>query len=175
MYLPRFTIGLFFVLSALSNDTGCSSSSHQGTIEVLVSDHPDAVGDFSPFEVELASVDLHPAGEPFKTGWLQLQPLHEVVDLTEVVGADSVLVIRQSIPAGKYDAIRINAGEARGTLLDGGEIDLGNFSQVGRIKLSLANGQTVTLLVDLKLQTRLDHSGQGYGLPLGRTTRIPRP
>ena len=121
MNLSRFPIGLFFVLAAFSNDLGCSSSSHQGTIEILMSDHRDAIDDFSSFEVELSSIDLHRAGEPIETGWTELQPLLPQVDLTEVIGEDSVLVVQQTVPPGAYDAIRINASAVGGTLLDGEE------------------------------------------------------
>ena len=173
MNLRRFAIGLFFVLSAFSNDLGCSSSSHQGTIEILISDHRDAIDDFSSFEVELRSIEVHRAGEPVETGWLELQPLRPSIDLTEVIGEDSVLVIRQTIPAGSYDAIRINASDLRGKLLDGEQVALGSFSESARQEIALTDGQTATLLVDLKVQSRDDHPGQGYMLVLGNVTRIP--
>ena len=173
MKLRRFTIGFFFVLSVFSNDLGCSSNSHQGTIEILISDHRDAIDDFSSFEVELRSIELHRAGEPIETGWLELQPLRPLVDLTEVIGEDSVLAIRQTIPAGSYDAIRINASDVRGILLDGEEVALGSFSEAARQEVTLADGQTATLLVELKVQSRNDHPGQGYMLVLGNVTRIP--
>ena len=175
MKLRRFAIGFFFVLSAFSNDLGCSSSSHQGTIEILISDHRDAIDDFSSFEVELRSIELHRAGEPIETGWLELQPLQPLIDLTEVIGQDSVLAIQQAIPAGSYDAIRINASDVRGTLLDGEEVALGSFSEAARQEVALADEETATLLVDLKVQSRDDHPGQGYILVLGSTTRVPRP
>lgn len=175
MNLKRFAIGLLFMLSAFSNDLGCSSSSHQGTIEILISDHRDAIGDFSSFEVELSSIELHRAGEPIETGWLELQPLRPLVDLTEVIGEDSVLVIQQTIPAGSYDAIRINVSDIHGTLLSGEEVALGSFSEAARQEVALLDGQTATLLVDLKVQSRDDHPGQGYMLILGNVIRIPRP
>ena len=161
------------MLSAFSNDLGCTSSSHQGTIEILISDHRDAIDDFSSFDVELSSIELHRAGEPIETGWLELQPLQPIVDLTKVIGENSVVAIRQTIPAGSYDAIRINASEVVGTLLDGEEVALESFSEVARQEFGLANGQTATLLVDLKVQSRHDHPGHGYMLVLGNVVRIP--
>lgn len=172
MNLTRATFGILFVLFALSSDAGCSSSPRQGTIEVSVSDHRDAIDDFSSFEVELSSIDIHRVDEPMETGWLELQPLQRLVDLTEVIGEESVLVLRQSIPAGTYDAIRVNADEVRGVLLDGEPIALGSFSEAARQQLGVANGQTATLLVDLKVQSRHDHPGEGYVLLLGDITRI---
>ena len=169
------TVGIFLAVLAFSNIVGCSSGSRQGTIEVLVSDHRDAIGDFSTFEVAISSIDLHRADEPMDTGWLQLEPLRPLVDLTQVIEEDSVLVVRQSVPVGSYDAVRINAIDVRGTLLDGEEIALGSFSESARQEVTLANGQTATLLVDLKVQSRHDHPGQNYELLLGSTARIPAP
>ena len=93
-------------------------------------------------------------------------------DLTWLVGDTSLLIVRQPAAAQTYDAVRLVLSGAIGILNDGAEISFDEFSEVGRVEFELAVGETSTILIDLVVQSRLDHPGAGYLILLGETKQI---
>jgi len=152
--------------------TACSAGARTGTVEILLSDHREAIGDFARLTVEIDRLELHPATSAPDSGWVVLSPSIEQADLTQLVGEASLLIARQAVAAQTYDAIRLILSGANGILDDGAEIKFGEFSEAGRVEFELADGETATLLIDVVVQSRLDHSGEGYAIVLGETKQV---
>ena len=54
-----------------------------GRLQVWITDHREAIGDFASLPVTIAAVAIHPAGQPRREGWLRLLVPAPVVDLVE--------------------------------------------------------------------------------------------
>ncbi|MGH2620065.1 MAG: DUF4382 domain-containing protein [Anaerolineales bacterium] len=152
--------------------TACSGRAGVGTVEILLSDHREAIGDFDRLTVEIERLELHPASSPPDTGWLVLSPSIVQADLTQLVGDASLLIVTQAVAAQAYDGIRLVLSGAIGILNDGAEIKFDEFSEAGRVEFELADGGTSTLLIDLVVQSRLDHPGEGYLILLGDIKQV---
>ena len=144
----------------------CSRVPAVGTIEILLSDHREAIGDFERLTVEVERVDLHTAGSPTEQGWIELSPQVALVDLTQVVGEASLSILRQPVRAGSYDAVRLVLSGASGALKEGGEVQFGELSQADRIEFEVPGGGLASILLDLVVQSEDDHPGGSYEILL---------
>ena len=138
-------------------------------MEILLSDHREAIGDFARLTVEIDRLELHPASSPPESGWIVMSPVITGADLTQLIGEASLPIASRSVAAQRYNAVRLVLSGAIGILNDGAEIEFGEFSEAGRVEFELADGGRVTILIDLVVQSRLDHSGEGYLILLGET------
>jgi len=152
--------------------TACSGRAGVGTVEILLSDHREAIGDFGRLTVEIDRLELHPASSPPDTGWVVLNPSIAQADLTQLTRDSSLLIVRQAAAAQTYDAVRLVLSSAIGVLNDGAEVKFEEFSEAGRVEFELADGETSTILIDVIVQSRLDHSGEGYVIVLGETKQV---
>lgn len=150
----------------------CSALPGVGTVEIRLSDHREAIGDFARLTVEIDRLELHPASASPESGWIVLKPAITEADLTQLIGEASITVVRQAVAAESYDAVRLVLSGAIGILNDGAEIEFGEFSEAGRVEFELAEAGRVTILIDLVVQSRLDHPGEGYLILLGETQLV---
>jgi hypothetical protein len=149
--------------------TACSAPPGVGTVEIRLSDHREAIGDFARLTIEIDRLELHPASASPESGWIVLNPAITEADLTQLIGEASPPVVSQAVAAQSYDAVRLVLSGAIGILNDGAEIEFGEFSEAGRVEFELADAGRVTILIDLVVQSRLDHPGEGYLILLGET------
>ncbi|MGH2621427.1 MAG: DUF4382 domain-containing protein, partial [Anaerolineales bacterium] len=133
--------------------TACSGRTGVGTLEILLSDHREAIDDFDRLTVEIERLELHPASSPPETGWVVLSPSIVRADLTQLVGDASLLIVHQVVAAQTYDGVRLVLSGAVGVLNDGAEIKFDEFSEAGRVEFELADGGMSTLLIDLVVQS----------------------
>jgi hypothetical protein len=152
--------------------TACSAPPGVGTVEIRLSDHREAIGDFARLTVEIDRFELHPASASPESGWMVLKPAITEADLTQLIGEASLPVVSQAIAAQSYDAVRLVLSGAIGILNDGAEIEFGEFSEAGRVEFELAEAGRVTILIDLVVQSRLDHPGEDYLILLGETKPV---
>ena len=152
--------------------TTCSGRAGVGTVEIRLSDHREAIGDFGRLTVVIDRLELHPASSPPDTGWIVLIASVPQADLTQLVGDASLLIVRQAAAAQTYDAVRLVLSDAIGILNDGGEIQFDEFSEAGRVEFELVDGGTSTILIDVVVQSRQDHPGEGYLMLLGETQLV---
>jgi hypothetical protein len=157
---------LSFIFSLLTASIAAAGG-NQGTLEVRVKDHREAIGDFAHLNLKLEEILISPKpGLKFwQTGWKHLAPIISSVDLTRYVGKNSVRVFRGSIDAGSFDAIHLKLKEVSGVLNKSrrnGQIK----NLVGPIKLAFAvHAQGETLIVlDLVVLDMSDHPPQAYEL-----------
>lgn len=151
---------------------GCQSSagSATGTLEVRVSDHRVAIGDFERLDITITSVGLHPTNAPRTEGWLDFAPQTSTLDLTHYLDGREATILQTSIPAGDYNAVRLVVSGGTGQLKVGGTAFVEGFSQAAALQFTARPGQTTTLLLDLLVESADDHPGGGYSMNLLSTT-----
>jgi hypothetical protein len=134
-----------------------------GTVVVLVTDHRDAIDDFETAVVTIESIELHRRGAARDVGWTTVEGVAGAVDLTEYTA--SVYTLGQgSVPAGRYDAVRLQTGPIRGTLAvaAGAAVDVPFAPEAIALDLRVAAAATTELLIDITVNDVRDHPGEGY-------------
>lgn len=143
---------------------GAAEGVGQGTLEVRMTDHREAIGDFARLELVVGSLAIHAAGEPRRTGWLDLTPTASRLDLTQVTEGRHAVVFVGPAPARGYDAIRLQARLGEVTHRAGRPIRLkADLSPVFlRFRVEAASRTVATL--DVVLLDLSDHPERGYEL-----------
>lgn len=141
----------------------------QGTFEVRIKDHREAIDDFSRLLLEIDKVAISPKpGLRFwQTSWKELSPSPASVDLTKYVGKESAKIFRADIDAGAFDAFHLKIKSVDG-LLKKNQHSAPVKNTIGPVKLSFdiaARGETV-LVLDLTVIDFSDHPPRGYELKL---------
>jgi hypothetical protein len=135
-------------------------------VEVRISDHREAIGDFERLDITINSVGLHPATAPRTEGWLDFEPDTARVDLTQVVGGPTVTILQTNAPPGQYDAVRLVVASGQGVLKEGDTVWVPGFEAIARHPFVLPGGDTITLVLDVIVESKADHPGGGYEMNL---------
>ena len=138
-----------------------------GSLEIRVKDHREAIGDFSRLEIIVDTVRINPkAGAKFwQTGWKDLKPSLEKVDLTQYVGKRSVTIFRGKVSQGSFDGIHLKLKEIEGVLKKS-KSNAPIKDLLGPIRLAFSvyqKGETLIIL-DLVVTDMSDHPPRGYEL-----------
>jgi uncharacterized protein DUF4382 len=154
------TLLLFFAPPA-------SGSASQGTLEVRIKDHREAIGDFAKLMLNIDDILISPkTGLLFwQSGWKSLAAPSVPIELTKYVGKNSAPVFRGSIDAGSFEAIHLKLKEVNGVLKKN-QRRAQVKDLVGPIKLPFeirARGETIIVL-DLVVLDMSDHPPQAYEL-----------
>jgi len=156
---------LTLVFCLASRATGAAES--QGTFEVRIKDHREAIGDFSQLNLTVDEILISPKpGFKFwQSGWKDLVAAPESIDLTKYIGKNSALIFRGSLNAGAFDAIHLRLKEIIG-LLKKSQRSATIKNTVGPIKLPFEiRVQSETMIVlDLVVLDMSDHPPRGYEL-----------
>jgi hypothetical protein len=144
-----------------------------GRLQVWITDHREAIADFTGLPVTIAAVAIHPTAQPRREGWLRLLVPAPVVDLVEATRAP-VLLLEAPVPPGVYDAVRLEMDRGRGTLRTGEEVAVTVPSRgTAAVSFRTQAGQTTVLTLDLVVHDLTDHPGQRYGVAIRRATVAP--
>jgi hypothetical protein len=144
-----------------------------GGLQVWITDHREAIGDFASLPVTITAVGIHPAGQPRREGWLRLLVPAPVVDLVEAT-REPVLLLEAAVPPGVYDAVRLEMDRGRGTLKTGEEVAVTVPSRgTAAVSFRTQAGQTTVLTLDLVVHDLTDHPGKRYGVAIRRATAAP--
>jgi hypothetical protein len=150
-----------------------SSCTGSGTMSVYISDHREAIGDFEHFTVEIEEIAVHRAGSLGDRDWFSFAPAIRDLDLTQVAGDRSVKVYTGPLPAGAYDAVSLSLSNVEGILKEGEAIQFGDFVEGARLDFTLQDSGSVDVLIELVVQSRHDHPGEGYVLLLTEARLLP--
>jgi Domain of unknown function (DUF4382) len=156
---------LLFVLVAAAG----VAQAEQGTFEVRIKDHREAIDDFSRLLITLDKIAIspRPGWKFWQTAWQELTPSRTTIDLTKYIGKDSAGVLRAAIDAGAFDGFHLRIKSIDG-LLKMKQRHAAVKNTVGPIKLSFnvqPRGETV-LVLDLTVIDLSDHPPNGYQLSL---------
>jgi hypothetical protein len=155
---------LIALLAACSTPFG--STSAPGTIEVQISDHREAIGDFERLDITIEHIGFHPTGAPRTEEWLEFEPDVAVVDLTQVVDGPTVNILETSVPPGAYDAVRLTVTQGQGVLQDNTTVELAGFEEAARLEFVLQSGERLNLVIDVVVESEDDHPGGSYQMYL---------
>ena len=144
-----------------------AGQSEQGTFEVRIKDHREAIDDFSRLllTIDRVAISPKPGLRFWQTSWKELSPSQASVDLTKYVGKDSVRIFRADMDAGAFDAFHLKIKSLDG-LLKKSQRSAPVKNTIGPIKLSFditAREETV-LVLDLTVIDLSDHRPRGYEL-----------
>ena len=97
---------------------GIAAQMEQGTFEVRIKDHREAIDDFSRLLLIFDRVALSPKpGLRFwQTSWKEFRPSPASVDLTKYIGNDSAKILRTDIDAGAFDGFHLKIKSVEGLL-----------------------------------------------------------
>ena len=144
-----------------------------GRLQVWITDHREAIGDFASLPVTITALGIHPAGQPRREGWLRLLVPAPVVDLVEAT-REPVLLLEAAVPPGVYDAVRLEMDRGRGTLKTGEELAVTVPSRgTAAVAIRIQAGRTRVFTLDLVVHDLTDHPGQRYGVAIRRATVAP--
>lgn len=140
----------------------------QGTLEVRVKDHRDAIDDFRSVDLLLGKLRLAPnarlrSSDP---GWVELAPRLESMDLTRYKdGKAAATVYRGALAPGRFAAVDLQVAEIRGILAKSGAPgQVKNAVKPIRLAFEIKPGATTVVVLDLELLDLSDHPGRGYEL-----------
>jgi hypothetical protein len=162
-----YSWALGLLLPALLAAPAAAATQSQGTLEVRIKDHREAIGDFAKLILTIGEILVSPKpGLKFwQSGWKSLMTGPESVDLTQYIGKNSARVFRGSLNTGAFDAIHLKIKEVTG-LIKRGQRSAQIKNIVGPIKLPfeiLTQGET-KIVLDLVVLDMSDHPPRRYEL-----------
>jgi hypothetical protein len=150
---------------------GCGTSSPgQGSLEVRIRDHREAIEDFRELWVTFSGIGVHPAGQPRTEGWIEFVPSVQKLDLTQYIHGREEVIAQTAVETGVYNAVRLTVDQATGALIAGQPVEVAvNFETVA-LDFRVRDNQTTVLEFDLTVLDVSDHSSRGYELHLRKAT-----
>ena len=162
--------GAAVIAAVLWSPTGAGEARArpEGTLEVRVKDHRNAIDDFQSLELSLGRLRLAPSARLKSTdpGWLELAPQLDRMDLTRYKdGSSAATVYRGTLRPQRFAAVDLQVTGIRGILRKTGAPDRVK-NAVGPIRLDfeLKPAATTVVVLDLELLDLSDHPGRGYEL-----------
>ena len=104
------------VIAILVTSCGTSTTAGESNFRFLISDEPNAIGDFESLDVSISSIGLHEDGDG--GGWITLEPQEDSVDLVLLQDEISQVLWSGDITEGRYDKVFINVDLVCGTLIE---------------------------------------------------------
>ena len=164
----KFIWATLWVLCFLLSHTDAALAD-QGTFEVRIKDHRDAIGDFAKLIIAIDKISI--SAKPGLMFWQaerkDLAASPDSVDLTQYVGAKTVRVARASVNAGAFDEVHLKIKTVNGVLKKS-QRAAPIKNTIGPLQLSFqvpARGETL-LVLDLTVMDLSDHPPRGYELSI---------
>ena len=153
---------LVALAASLVSPTSAVPADTTGRVEVRVTDHRAGIGDFTGLHVELAEVALHPRGKARGQGWVTAVRKTPAVDLVPLKDGRWERVGEGVVPAGRYDAVRVWFGPARGALRNGLVPEVRPIGSTVALDLAVGPDRVAAVLVDLYVEDVSDHEAGHY-------------
>lgn len=146
LLIPLFALAL----------AGCMGSGDEGQLALHVTDAPDDIGDFASLNVTVEKIVLHKKGssdENDTSSKSEHAPSAGTFDLTKLVSGNVTTIFADAVPAGDYGKLTLFIRDARGVLVDGGEVDVKAPS--GRLfvntDFTITEGEETDFLFDIQV------------------------
>lgn len=166
---------LRFVLAMLVTASAASAGSPSpGRLEVRITDHREAIGEFASLRVIISTVALHRRGTPRTQGWLEIPATTPEVDLTRHVGGPGALLLARDLEPGEFDAIRLTIRSVAGSLKRGKSAPVAAHLPAAGVSITVRTGRLTVCTVDLAVLDIGDHPGGGYDLVIKRVHAATR-
>ena len=149
----------------LFGDSGAAAGGDQGLLEIRIKDHREAIGDFSRLTLKLDKISISPkSGLKFwKSGWQDLVPSLESVDLTKYIGKQSATVFKNEIDTGSFDAIQLKVKNVEGILKKTQRsASIKNTFRPIQLPFSVQRQAATVIVLDLVVLDMSDHPPLSY-------------
>ena len=157
---------------------GVEADAATGEVVVLVTDHREAIDDFSSLVVTLDGARLHRRGRLPDEGWVVLDAVRSEVDLTRYRDGATFELLRGAAPAARYDATDLLVhATARGVVLAGDTVEVPLEILPARVDVDVRPGRVTQVTFDLVVHDLRDHPGKTWGVLLDevRVTTLEQP
>ena len=158
-------IAFLLLSTALASASG-SGEEETGEVVVLITDHREAIDDFTALVVTVDGARLHRRGAPTEGGWLSITVDPRGIDLTRYQDGAAVELVRAQVPVGRYDAAEILASDARGVVQAGDEVEVPLELAPVRVDLHVLADRVTQVTFDLVVHDLRDHPGKTWGVLL---------
>jgi hypothetical protein len=158
-------IGVLLLLGAALASASGSGEKEMGEVVVLITDHREAIDDFTSLVVTVEGARLHRRGARSDEGWLAIMVDPQEIDLTRYKDSATVELVREQVPVGRYDAAEILASGARGTLQGGDRVGVPLELTPVRTDVRVRADRITQVTFDLVVQDLRDH-GKTWGVLL---------
>ena len=140
----------------------------EGTLEVRVKDHRNAIDDFKSLDLSFGKLRLapNPRLKSSDPGWLELVPQLDRMDLTRYKdGTSAATMYRGTLRPQRFAAVDLQVIGIRGILRKtGAPHRVKNAVGPIRLDFELKPAATTVVVLDLELLDLSDHPGRGYEL-----------
>lgn len=155
---PQLLIGIGVLLLIGTQATGSpSDEDNLGAIVVLITDHRDAIDDFTELVVTVEGARLHRRGASFDRGWTAITMGPHEIDLTLYKDGTTFELGRKQIPTGRYDAAELIASSAHGVVQNGDRVGVPLELKRVRLAADIRVGYLTQVTFDLVVQDLRDH------------------
>ena len=162
---PAFSIALSLALVGCGAASDSNGTGSTGTLEIHLTDHREAIGDFARLDVEIDTVRLHPKRllSLRKSDWLDLQPIVASVDLTQVTEKRTIAIWRGELPTARFEAVHLKLKGAGGELQESAEtVPVADEARPIRLPFDIRPNDATRIVVDLVVLDMSDHPNRGY-------------
>ncbi len=164
-FFVAFAVVLSLVLAGCNTPSDSNDANPTGTLEIHLTDHREAIGDFARLDMEIDTVRLHPKRLlPLrKSDWLDLQPAVASVDLTQYTEKRTVAIWRGALPTGRFEALHLKLKHAGGELKESAEtVPVADQAGPIRLPFDIRPHDVTRVVVDLVVLDMSDHPNRGY-------------
>ena len=165
-HAPTIGAVLLSLLSASPAAASASGEADTGEVVVLITDHREAIDDFTALVVTVEGVRLHRRGARTDEGWLSIAAAPQEIDLTRYQDGATVELVRERAPAGRYDAAEVLASGARGVVRGGHRVEVPLELTPARTAVEVRAGRIAQVTFDLVVHDLRDHPGKTWGILL---------
>jgi hypothetical protein len=162
---PAVGIALSLALAGCNASSDSNDAAPTGTLEIRLTDHREAIGDFARLDVEIDTVRLHPKRllSLRKSDWLDLQPAVARVDLTQYTEKRTIAIWRGELPTGRFEALHLKFKGADGELQESAEaVPVADEARPIRLPFDIRANDVTRIVVDLVVLDMSDHPNRGY-------------
>ena len=163
--LSAVAIVFLFLSVALASASGAGEE-ESGEVVVLITDHREAIDDFSSLVLTVEGARLHLRGARTDEGWRAIMVEPVGIDLTRYKDGATVELARERVPVGRYDAAEVLATAARGVVKSGERVEVPLELTPARVDVHVRADQVTQVTFDLIVHDLRDHPGKTWGVLL---------
>ena len=157
---------VFLLLCGTLASASGAGEEESGEVVVLITDHREAIDDFSSLVVTIEGARLHLRGARTDEGWQSIVVDPAEIDLTRYKDGATVELARERVPVGRYDAAEVLATAARGVVQSGERVDVPLELTPVRADVHVRADQVTQVTFDLIVHDLRDHPGKTWGVLL---------